>query len=79
MSNPAKTILISAKCSDMFMASLLDAEGNELISNNGYVPDFFPGEHYGDYVMLNIDLATGQIMNWKTPSAAALKKWMTGS
>lgn len=24
-----------------------------------------PGEHYGDYVMLDIDLATGRITGWE--------------
>lgn len=62
------TISISAKCSDLFSASLDDGR-----SYDGYVPDFFPGEHYGDYVTLNIELATGRILNWKAPTAADLK------
>jgi len=28
------------------------------------VPGFMPGDHYGDYVMLEIDLATGRIVDW---------------
>ncbi len=66
---PAKptTITISAKCSDLFWAKLND--GREY---DGYVPDFFPDEHYGDYVMLDIDLATGRILNWKVPTAKDL-------
>lgn len=61
------TISISAKCSDLFNARLND--GREY---DGYVPAFFPGEHYGDYVMLDIDLATGRILNWKAPTAKDL-------
>lgn len=38
------------------------------------VPDFFPGEHYGDYLILNIDLETGQIKNWKKPAATDIEK-----
>lgn len=68
MPNKPKTISISAKCSDLFSANLDDGRSYE-----GYVPSFFPGEHYGDYVELDIDLATGQILNWKAPSAADLK------
>ena len=68
----AKTISICAKCSDMFGASVLDSDGNVLFDYDGYVPDFFPGEHYGDYVILDIDLATGQILNWKKPTQVQL-------
>jgi hypothetical protein len=25
-----------------------------MVTYRGYVPDYFPGEHYGDFVMLNI-------------------------
>jgi hypothetical protein len=69
----AKTISICAKCSDMFSATVKDAEGNDLFDYNGYVPGFFPGEHWGDYVMLDIELATGKILNWKAPTAKQLK------
>jgi hypothetical protein len=40
------------------------------------VPDFMPGEHYGDYVMLDVDIDTGKITNWKTPTDAQLKSFM---
>lgn len=56
----------------MFGANILDAGGKELATYNGYVPDFFPDQHYGDYVMLDIDLASGKILNWKKVSPAAL-------
>ena len=63
----SKVIKISAKCSDLFSASLYD--GNKEIGHeyDGYVPNFFPGEHY-DYVTLNIDIETGKILNWKKPT-----------
>jgi hypothetical protein len=64
------TISFSAKCSDMFGATFLDADGKEVAKYDGYVPGFFPEEHYGDYVQLDIDLATGQIKNWKAPTLA---------
>lgn len=70
----AKTINMCAKCSDMFGASVLDKDGKELFDYDGYVPGFFPGEHYGDYVILEIELATGKILNWKAPTEKQLKQ-----
>lgn len=43
-----------------------------------YVPDFMPGEHYGDYVFLNIDLDTGRITNWEVPTTEELEEWCGG-
>lgn len=39
----------------------------------GCVPEFFPGEHFGDYIELDIDIDTGQILNWKKPTAKQLR------
>lgn len=73
-----KTIRINAKCSDMFSANLVDDKGIACgDAYDGYVPSWFPNpntEHYGDYVELEIDLATGQIVNWKRPTLGQLKK-----
>ena len=69
-----KTIRLTAKCSDMFSASLIK-DGKQIGEYNGYVPAWFPNPsvaHYGDYVELEIDVATGQIINWKTPSSTNL-------
>ena len=62
------------KVRDGFAAGLKDAQGEEVGSYEGYVPDFFPGQHYGDYLILNIDLETGQIKNWQKPAAADIEK-----
>lgn len=70
----AKTISISAKCSDMFDAQLLQ-DGKQIGECSGYVPDWFPNphaQHFGDYVTLTIDVETGHILNWKKPSQAKL-------
>ncbi len=67
-----KVIQMSAKCSDLFTASFIDTEDKVVGEYQGYVPDFFPEEHWGDYVQLDIDLATGQILNWKVPSLKAI-------
>lgn len=66
--NKPKTITINAKCSDLFNAHLDNGKRYE-----GYVPSFFPGQHYGDYVSLEIDLKTGTILNWKPPTQKDLE------
>ena len=53
----AKTLKIYTKVSDRFCASLVSAAGNELHDqDDGYVPDFMPGENFGDYIILDIDI-----------------------
>jgi hypothetical protein len=72
---PQRTIQVSAKCSDLCWMAL-DTDGKRVGEMDGYVPDWFPNptsEHYGDYVSLQIDLETGQILNWKKPTQAQLK------
>ena len=67
-------IEISGKCSDMFTASL-EYKGHKIGKNyNYYVPDFFPGQHWGDYVILAIDLKTGKILNWRKPTKRDIKE-----
>jgi len=73
MSKPKRIFSICAKCSDGFTARLLE-DGKEVANHDGYVPDFMPNEHYGDYVELEIDIDTGMIVNWKKPTKAQLKK-----
>jgi len=73
----AKVVSIVAKCSDSCNTMLIGAEGNELASRDGYVPEFMPGDHYGDYIMIDIELSTGKILNWKVPTKEDLEnvKW----
>lgn len=74
----AKTLSIYCKVSDQFTARLLDQNGEEIFDQeDGYVPGFMPGEHYGDYVILEIDIDTGQITNWKKPTAEQIEEWIT--
>jgi len=40
------------------------------------VPEMMPGEHCGDYVEIDIDIATGKILNWKKPSEAAINRFI---
>ena len=71
-----KTISISAKCSDLCNTQLVAEDGKILFEISDYVPGFMPEEHYGDYVMLDIDVETGVIKNWKKPGAAAIDRWI---
>lgn len=74
----AKTLMIHCKVSDRFTATLLDQNGEDIhVQEDGYVPSFMPGEHYGDYVILEIDMDTGVINNWKKPSAESVEKWIS--
>lgn len=61
----AKTLKIFLKVRDEFSCRVFDQVGGLLKEYEGYVPNFMPGVHYGDYVNLEIDIATGQILNWK--------------
>lgn len=73
----ASVLKIHLKVRDGFSATLEDTNGNELRDQeDGYVPGFMPGEHYGDYVFLDIDIRTGQITNWKVPDAKELEEWI---
>ena len=46
---------------------------------DGYVPDFFPGDHGGDYMELDIELATGKILNWTPPTAEQIEAFANGN
>jgi hypothetical protein len=70
----AKVASVTAKCSDSCHVVLMDDKGGVIAEHAGYVPDFMPGEHFGDYVEIDIDLETGRILNWKKPTAAQLAK-----
>ncbi len=72
----AKTLSIHMKCRDTFECSIRDQDGVALKEYEGYVPGFMPGNHYGDCLLLDIDLDTGQITNWKTPSAADIEAFV---
>lgn len=74
----AKTLKLHLKVCDQFYATLEGQDGAEIKEYEGYVPGFMPGEHYGDYVILYIDIDTGKITNWKTPSQEQLEKFVNG-
>lgn len=70
-----KTVLqICAKCSDLYSHTIYDKNGKVYREYDGYVPSFMPGEHFGDYIMLDIDPYTGKILNWKPWKKSKKKK-----
>lgn len=71
-----KTISINGKTSDLCCIMFKDEKGSCVGERVGYVPDFMPGEHYGDYIELDIDIETGQILNWVKPTQKQLKDSM---
>lgn len=70
------TMSVSLKVRDDFNASFTSDKNETLFTYDGYVPDFMPGQHYGDYVELDIDLETGQIKNWNEVSKEDMIKWL---
>ena len=72
----AKTLKLHLKVSDRFDATLIDQDGQVLKEHEGYVPGFMPGEHYGDYVILDIDIDSGQITNWMQPTAQEIENFI---
>ena len=70
------TVFVTAKCSDVCNVNYLDENGNKVGERDGYVPDWMPEDHCGDYVEIEIDITTGQILNWKKPTQKQLKDSM---
>ncbi len=71
-----KVISISAKCSDLCYTEFKDENGNVYYEHDGYVPHFMPGEHYGDYIILDIDVETGKILNWSFPKESDIENFI---
>ena len=77
INDPLRVLRVCAKCVDMFNGILL-VDGKKVKSHDGYVPDFMPGEHYGDYVEMDIDLDTGEILNWIVPDQKDVLEQLNG-
>jgi hypothetical protein len=74
----ARILKLCLKTSDGFAARLIE-DSKETADYTGYVPDFFPEDHYGDCVELDIDIDTGKIVNWKRPTKKELKQLDTNT
>lgn len=70
-------IRVHAKVCDAASYELVDKDGERVVyMPDGYVPSFFPGDHYGDYLILDIDLETGLVKNWKKPNQKQLEEFV---
>ena len=69
---------IHLKVRDEFTCSISDQDGVTLKEYEGYVPSFMPGEHYGDYVILDIDMDTGMVTNWTVPHPDDMQSFING-
>ncbi len=68
-----KTLRVCGKTVDQCHIQFLD-KNNEIIGQrDSYVPKYFPETHFGDYLELDIDVETGQILNWYPPTQKELK------
>ncbi len=65
-------IFVHTKPCDSGTYRLVDAQNEPVCEHDGYVPSFFP-EGGDDYLVLDIELATGKILNWKPPTARELQ------
>jgi hypothetical protein len=63
-----KTITIQVKATDTSFITYHGPNGIVIASEEGNLPNFLPGANYGEYLSLDIDLATGKILNWTSPS-----------
>lgn len=70
MSKP-KFVSVVGKVSDRCFTQLLDENKKVIATHDGYVPALIPGG-YGDYIELEIDIETGQILNWVKPTKELL-------
>ncbi len=70
----AKILTLNAKCSDMCV-STLEVDGVNLGEHVGYAPRL---NHKigGDYIEIQVDLETGQIVDWVKPDEEAMKELM---
>lgn len=59
-------------------ATVTQQKGNRFGDYDGYVPSFFPDKHYGDYLILDIDLETGHILNWNKPTDEEIEELING-
>lgn len=70
----ATIVSVHVKVRDRGNYTFKDETGNVVANlEEEYVPSFFPEDHYGDYLIFDIDLKTGRILNWVPPSDQQIK------
>jgi hypothetical protein len=73
-----KSVNLHLKVRDEFSCTISDQDGETLKEYEGYVPSFMPGQHHGDYVILDIDVDTGMVTNWVTPQPEEMQDFING-
>jgi len=71
-------LTIGGKCSDMCHSKLTTEDGGVDYEKDGYVPKGL-GVGGGDYIEFEVDLETGQILNWKKPTDEAIHDFIEKS
>ena len=74
-----KKLSLQIKVTDRFYADLIDEQGEVVGNIELDVPNFFPGDHYGEYLYLDIDIETGQVTNWNKPTAKQIEAIINGA
>lgn len=73
-----KKMVLCAKVSDRLNLTFCDEQDRPVFEYSGYVPKFFPeaDETWNnfDYIVFEIDVETGRILNWKKPSESELNE-----
>jgi len=73
----AKTLMVYAKVGSTLNVHLIGSDKQVIAEQeDGPVPAFMPGEHYGEYVIFDIDIDTGQIINWRKPTVRQVMDWI---
>lgn len=62
-----KTMIISGKVSNLFFMTIKDENGQVIADYDGYVPSFVPNDG-SDYILMEIDIENGLILNWSNPT-----------
>ena len=72
-SRKASFIRVEAKCADRCSIDMVDASGSMIHQHVGEVPEFMPGQHYGDSIILSINVKSGLISNWGDEERAKIQ------
>lgn len=70
---PGRAEFVHEKVEDGGTYTLMLSDGDKIVSEGDYVPTFFPGQHFGDYVILNID-GEGRVAGWR-PDPEEVADW----
>jgi hypothetical protein len=75
ISKEIKIISVNAKCPDLCFTKLETEKGIVLEHGGGVIDGL--GVGYGDYIKLEINAETGQILNWKKPNLKDIEYLLT--